>query len=310
MAINFDQERLARLGHALDAPIEMIIGTWTPPDSDHTFDLSRLRLNQNIAAEFRAVGHRYIARLAQAETIQLDLGFTPDDDRIMQIAMADFDEPDLVQRILNPGNIPFFEFDQKAPIAFHCFLARLDDTRAGFMHHASSVALARQNKIFGVFEGDVVARLQANVLTFSPAVDLLLEPDVIWVSNIAGFRALFRTMPTLLAGVQEDIGAVTAHMPIANLEDFRNACLGDAKMMAKLAHVARRPYLAAITPVQIREVIDRYHLPPDLLNEDGQLVHANSPSRRWLILRILDDSYLESLMTHTHYEVNSKLIVN
>lgn len=310
MAINFDQARVATLAHALDGPLEMVIGTWAPPDSDLSFDLWRLRLTEQVAAEFRTVGHTHISHLGDAETIELDLGFTPDDDRVMQVAIADFDEPELIQRILNPDHLPYFQLEEKAPVAFHCFVARRGNTRAGFMHRASAVALARQNRIFGLFAGDTVDQLQANVLTFSPAVDLLLEPDVIWISNIASFRNLFRTMPTLLAGVEDDLVAVTAHISVANLEDFRLACLSDARMMAKLAHVARKPYLAAITPAQIQQVVDRYHLPPEILDGAGRLVHDNTPRRRWLILRILDDSYLESLLTHAHYEVNSKLSVN
>jgi hypothetical protein len=81
-------------------------------------------------------------------------------------------------------------------------------------------------------------------------------------------------------------------------------------MMAKLANVARRPYLANLTADRIRQVIERYHLAPEVLNAEGKLVHDSTPKRRWLILRILDDSYLESLMTNLHYEANSKLPVN
>jgi hypothetical protein len=310
MAVNFDKAKSIAVAKALDAPLEMVIGTWASPESDESFDLWRLRMDEQVAAEFRTVGHRYLRQLADADVIALDLGFTPDDNRLMQLPVAEFDDPNLIERILNPGGLPYFNLGENTSVAFHCFVARRDDVRAGFLHRASSVAVARRNSIFAVLANNVVSRLDSDVLTFAPSVDLLVEPDSIWISNLATFRALFRTMPTLVSGMQADLDAVTAHVPVANLEEFRLACSNDPKMMAKLANVARRPYLSKLTAEQIRKVIDRYHLAPDILNAEGKLVHANSPKRRWLILRILDDSYLESLMTNSHYEVNSKLKVN
>jgi hypothetical protein len=307
---NFTQAKATAIDHALDGPIEMVIGTWAPPNSNDSFVLSRLHMAEDVAADFRAVGHRHVNRLLNADVIGFDLGFTPDDDRVMRLPAADFDEPQLIQEILNPGGLPFFNLDGHALVAFHCFIARRQNVRAGFLHRASSVAVARRNRITGILADNTVTRLDANVLTFAPAVDILLEPDGMWISNLAAFRSLFRTMPTLTAGVEADLAVVTANIPVANLDDFRQACANDVRMMAKLANVARKPYIANLTTARIRQVINRYNLPPEILDAHGRFVHDNSPARRWLILRILDDSYLESLMTHSHYEVNSKLQVN
>jgi hypothetical protein len=38
----------------------------------------------------------------------------------------------------------------------------------------------------------------------------------------------------------------------------------------------------------------------------GKLLFEGSLARRWLILKLLDDDYLGSTMTHEKYEVNSK----
>ena len=44
------------------------------------------------------------------------------------------------------------------------------------------------------------------------------------------------------------------------------------------------------------------------MNENGQekLLFEANPNRRWLILKLLDDDFLGSIMTHEKYEVNSK----
>src|SRR5713101_3512720 len=189
MAVNFDNAKATAVDHALDAPLEMVIGTWAPPDSDESFDLWRLRMEEDVAAEFRTVGQRHVRQLADAEIIALDLGFTPDDERVMRLPIAEFDDPHLVERILNPGGLAYFNLEDHPSVAFHCFVARRNGTRAGFLHRTSTIAVARRNGIFAVLANNVVSRLETDVLTFAPSVELLLEPDSIWISNLATFRS-------------------------------------------------------------------------------------------------------------------------
>jgi hypothetical protein len=50
-------------------------------------------------------------------------------------------------------------------------------------------------------------------------------------------------------------------------------------------------------------------LPIVSVMEDGveKLVFDPEPSRRWILLKLLDDDYLTSVMTELKYEVNSKI---
>jgi SH3-like domain-containing protein len=61
--------------------------------------------------------------------------------------------------------------------------------------------------------------------------------------------------------------------------------------------------------VDLRRAIDEHGLPVEVVQNNGQemLVFDPDPSRRWILLKLLDDDYLNSVMTHLRYEVNSKI---
>jgi hypothetical protein len=83
-------------------------------------------------------------------------------------------------------------------------------------------------------------------------------------------------------------------------------------MISKLAQIARKPYLNAVTMQDIRRTISEFHLDVQVVIVDGQerLLFEATPSKRWLILNLLDDNYLGSIMTNQKYEVNSKSVLN
>ena len=79
--------------------------------------------------------------------------------------------------------------------------------------------------------------------------------------------------------------------------------------MTKLAVISTKPYLAQIAIADIRRAIEEHGLPVEVVQEHGEekLVFDPDPSRRWILLKLLDDDYLNSVMTHLKYEVNSKI---
>ena len=80
------------------------------------------------------------------------------------------------------------------------------------------------------------------------------------------------------------------------------------QMMAKLAQIAKKPYLNRVTMQDIRRTINEFHLDVQIVEENGQerLLFEANPNKRWIILKMLDDDYLGSVMTNQKYEVNSK----
>ncbi len=57
----------------------------------------------------------------------------------------------------------------------------------------------------------------------------------------------------------------------------------------------------------IKRVLDRNpSLSVPIVNEGGVEMLVYDSSQQWTLLKLLDDSYLTSLMTNRDYEVNSK----
>jgi hypothetical protein len=284
---------------------------WGEEDADDPFELRRLRISQGVATEFRSAGREHLDEIEQSEIRPFAPGYMPDLEgaaEVLQLAREDFDYPAVIDAILNAGGLPPFRLGRDKNIAFHCFVAGQGNRRAGFLRKAASLLLARKG-ISAILVEDRIERLDTEVLTFSPLVDILIEEDDLWISNVAAHRSLFRNSQVLLNAIAANVRAVAAVIPIANAQDFEEACRHDPRMMAKLAQVSAKSYLQRLTQQAIALVVQRYNLPAEVLDAQGRLVHDNSPGRRWLILKILDDSYLESTMTNEHYEVNSKLEV-
>jgi hypothetical protein len=79
-------------------------------------------------------------------------------------------------------------------------------------------------------------------------------------------------------------------------------------MAAKVASIAKKPYLPRVTMADIRRTITEFELAVQIDSTGGvdQLVFEPTRENRWLILKLLDDDYLGSIMTREKYEVNSK----
>ena len=79
-------------------------------------------------------------------------------------------------------------------------------------------------------------------------------------------------------------------------------------MVSKLAQIARKPYLNTVTMEDIKRTIAAFRLDVQIVVVDGQeqLLFEETPNKRWLILKLLDDAYLGSIMTNRLYEANSK----
>ena len=296
----------ARLQPLLASAAEVIIARPGDPTAAVPFGLSRLRTEADVADEFRSNASKHLNQIAAHDVIPFDYGHSPDEGESMDLKVANFDYPDLVDKLLVPDSLPVFDPGDEDDVAFYCVRFRKGDMSVGFLKQVNAVQLGKRNWIATALLGDRIAKLEAEVLTFAPGVDIVLEPLALLVANASAFRGLFRGADAVAAAVSKQVEKLTASVPIANAGDFEQACRRDPKMMSKLARVMKKPYLPSMTPQVLRRLVKDYKLPPDLVTADGKLVHDSSPQRRWLILRILDDAYVESGVTKLRYAANSK----
>lgn len=122
------------------------------------------------------------------------------------------------------------------------------------------------------------------------------------------FHRLFGYFEELRKEADAILAKVVNQIPISNDEAFRAACRGQLQMVSKLNQIAQKPYFGNITMDDIQRTIDHCKLDVEIIEVDGarKLVFEPSPQKRWLILKLLDDDFLESTMTGNMYASNSK----
>jgi len=78
-------------------------------------------------------------------------------------------------------------------------------------------------------------------------------------------------------------------------------------MLSKLKNIAGKTYLAQITIADIKKVMKQFpNLQVRVTKKDGKELLVFDPSDKWALLRLLDDDYLNSVMTGVKYEVSGK----
>lgn len=149
-------------------------------------------------------------------------------------------------------------------------------------------------------------QIKESLFLFDNRIDCFAYGDELFVLNKANFQRIFRFYELLVAAAGETLAVIEKKIPIDNFPAFRLACEGHLQKLAKLKNIASKPYLQAITMKDIRRVIDRYKLNIETVGKGRNEKIQFDASDKWAILRLLDDDYLESLMTGNSYEVNSK----
>lgn len=142
------------------------------------------------------------------------------------------------------------------------------------------------------------------IFLFDEDIDCFTWNGFLFIKNIYYFQRIFNYFEQIRNKATETINLVASQIAIENLEDFKNACTTQLPMMEKLARIGSKTYLQSITMAAIQQTISNFQL--DIEVREEKLVFDSHPTKRWLILKLLDDDYLGSTMTGEKYEVNSK----
>lgn len=115
-------------------------------------------------------------------------------------------------------------------------------------------------------------------------------------------------MSTALTTIQTQLAQ--GKVPIEGYDNFANDCKKNRIKMTMLNNIAKRPYLKNITPTNIKRVIGR--LGKEIVGDefittfDKEQKLLYDAKRPWVLLKLLNDSYLWSDMTLLGYDVNEK----
>ncbi len=239
-------------------------------------------------------------------------GYVPERGEWLVIPLADHPPlRDAVERALAIEEGPIFggeaEFVARLR-AFATILSR-DGHRAAFIRRMSPrKELKRSGLVALLLTARGFNRVEDRLFLFDQEVDCIAWRGQLYVGSVAALNALVPSFEVVVERVRDTLRRVAPF--VANGEVFEGAALAQPGMRSKLMQIAARPYLDRLTMKGLKAQIARRRLAIAVEEgEDGEerLVFDPSREKRWLILKLLDDDYLDSRMTDEHYEVNSKL---
>lgn len=126
------------------------------------------------------------------------------------------------------------------------------------------------------------------------------------IFNKDSFHKIFRFFEELLKTAKKTLAAIKSSVQIENFDEFEAACVGHVQMQAKLKNISNKPYLKRLKMSAIKKVIDKVGLNVKIVTKNRQEMLQFDPKDKWAILRLLDDDYLNSIMTGNTYEVTGK----
>lgn len=175
-----------------------------------------------------------------------------------------------------------------------------------FRFYTKAKELSRSTK-FGIFLKDgQYDKLTETTFLFDGRFDCLVHDSYAFVINKDGFHKIFRFYEMLMRTANKTLDIIEKQIPIANFDDFRSACTGHLQKVAKLKNISTKPYFSKIKIADLKKVIAKFELPITTVGSGVSEKLQFDAGDKWAILKLLDDDYLESIMTGEKYEVNSK----
>ena len=105
---------------------------------------------------------------------------------------------------------------------------------------------------------------------------------------------------------QEILDDIKDKVPIQNFDEFAASCINSPIKLAKLRNVSQSGLIERVSMEDIKRLISEYSLTIEMVEENGQDMLVYGTADQWAILRLLDDGYLESILTEQRYEVADK----
>lgn len=175
-----------------------------------------------------------------------------------------------------------------------------------FRSYTPRMQLSRSKKFAIMMRNGQYDRCEDNLFLFDRGIDCMVCDGYLFIFGKDMFQKIFQFYEVLIKTARTTLKTIKAHIPIDDFDAFEQACEGHLQKIAKLKNIASKPYLKDLTLTDIKKAIQKYKLPIKTTGTGkNEKLHFDA-SDKWAILRLLDDDYLESVMTGKRYEVNSK----
>lgn len=279
--------------------------------------IQRLNLRQDLAAEFLSAAKDSVpAANLEVRLRVYEAGYKPEPDEISYIELAQNAAiADLISQVSQVQQAELFREDDEVidSLRFYAIVVSPSARRRAvfFRTYSPKKELTRRAGFAALLSRGSYDKVDSKIFLFDSDTDCFAWDGYLFIHNVGAFQRIFGYFEELRANANATIDVVLAQIPVSNVEAFRATCTGQLQMLSKLAQIARKPYLGRVTMQDMRRTIDEFHLHVQIVQENGQekLLFEGTLAKRWLILKLLDDDYLGSTMTHEKYEVNSKSAV-
>jgi hypothetical protein len=281
--------------------------------SDATVAIRRLALDDEVAELFRSAALAYARRLQRAELLPFDPSYPLNRAQAGTLQLGSSAELlSTLNLFRDPLNIQLLvgESGILDHLSFYVLALQGENDFAFFFRVFSPKReLTRTNKIAAILKGEKFVAVKQNGFLFDDDFDCVIWRGTVFVTNVGSFARIFDYYRELRRRAEGALDSIETRIPISNFDDFKDACIGQPQMLAKLAAVSQRSYFASLTFADIKRTINEFSLDVEVVADGSSeaLVFDPRPQRRWLIPHLLDDDYLRSLMTGSDYEAGSKV---
>ncbi|MBT9151787.1 MAG: hypothetical protein DDT40_01983 [candidate division WS2 bacterium] len=92
---------------------------------------------------------------------------------------------------------------------------------------------------------------------------------------------------------------------LSNTSTLVDFCKKNSNMARKMVRIMQGGFYRNMTTDSIQTIVDGYDLDDITFDSEGKLIVTQNNT--WIVLKILDDDYLESKITSNKYEAHSKV---
>ncbi|MGC7873718.1 Kiwa anti-phage protein KwaB-like domain-containing protein [Desulfosporosinus sp. SYSU MS00001] len=281
-----------------------------------------VRLGTSLADVFRSFTREYFKSISQAitdnvkELKEYNAGYKADAHEIEYLTVTEEINTSLNDVIKSiPSDIKPFDLDEtkflnKLSYYFVMLSNSIGDRVILFRKYNSKKELTRSGLFAAILNNGIFDRLEYKTLLFDDKIDCFYFNGSIFVENTYYFQLIFDYYEGLKANAETILETIASKIPVSGWTEFHNHCIGNQNMLAKLNNVASKPYFRDLTMADLRRTIDHYGLDIQVIEEDGVEKLLYLDTDRWGLLKLLDDDYLDSVMTNGRYLVNSKKAIS
>ena len=197
------------------------------------------------------------------------------------------------------------EIAERSQLFYASVIGKDPSARLAFVSKSNPARVARSGNFFTP-QHEVLTHLQEDVFLFEDRVDLIVSAKAVVVFNQSAFEQWFRDTPALLEKVDEWIGGISAHLPLAGdgADRLAERARTDSRLRRVLYSIQSRGHLAKVTVDQVRRHVSAQGLDPDRFVKGNELVFDDAEPAT--LLKILNEDLFRGGLTDEPFVADRK----